>query len=271
MKKFLISMGLCGLVEIAIVLGLTFWRDLFWSAVSTKNISGFVYYLGIFAGVTLTLCFVTSLGTYLGTRAAIKWREKLNEKAHQHKKSNVKNVAQRIEEDCAKYPDLCITIGGGVIKSIVYVLVFSTALALGFTPIWLLYVILFSISCTFVARWIGHPLINLNYNMQQASATYRNNLSKVNFLECINIQVELAKKLKHLQYFQSFYGQLGIIIPLIIIAPSYFSGLLTFGHLMQANSTMGTLLDNLSYGINSFDPVNKLLACRRRLKEIGVI
>ena len=102
-------------------------------------------------------------------------------------------------------------------------------------------------------------------------ASYRADLTEINFRECIAVQFNLAKKLKHLQYFQSLYGQLGVVIPLIIIAPAYFTTGMLLGSLMQANHMMGTIADNLSYGINNFEVFNKLLSCHRRLKELTVI
>jgi putative ATP-binding cassette transporter len=81
----------------------------------------------------------------------------------------------------------------------------------------------------------------------------------------------LARQTKKLNYFQQFYGQVAVIIPICVLAPSYFAAAITFGVLMQAVSIMSTVLDNLSYGINSFGEINRLLSCKRRLKEAGVI
>jgi ABC-type uncharacterized transport system fused permease/ATPase subunit len=81
----------------------------------------------------------------------------------------------------------------------------------------------------------------------------------------------LAKKQKHLTYFQQFYGQLGVIVPLLIIAPLYFSSGMTIGTLMRFNSLGATILDNMSYGINSFGLINRLISCRKRLKEVNIL
>lgn len=271
MKKYLTLLILCSFVEIALVLGLTFWREHFWSNVVAKNIDGSLLYLGIFTVITLVLCAVTTIGTYSGTRASIQWRELLNIKALSLKASKIENINQRIQEDCFQYPKLVIEIGGGLLKALIYVIVFAIAIVYGFKLSWLLYMTAYSIGATIIARYIGHPLVQLNYRIQQAEATYRSKLSKDNFLNCIVTQIAIAKKVKHLQYFQNFYGQLSIIIPLLIIAPDYFSNYITFGQLMQANSTMGTLDENLSYGIYTFNDTNKLLSCRRRLIEANII
>ncbi len=271
MRKFIVAMAALGIMEIALVLYLTFWRKVFWDYVASKNLHGFIEYLAIFTVVALALCIITALATYMSTRAAIKWREILNERAHIHKNSNIENCNQRIQEDCAKYPDLVMIIGYGVARAIVYLTVFSITLVIEFNVYYLLLIAGYAIIATGVARTIGHPLIKLNYQAQQTEASYRNKLSAPNFKECLLIQLTLAKKLKHLQYFQSLYGQLGVVIPLIIVAPAYFGSAMLLGSLMQANSIMSTITDNLSYGINNFDVFNKLLSCRKRLQEIEVL
>ncbi|MEI6183907.1 MAG: SbmA/BacA-like family transporter [Bacteroidota bacterium] len=271
MIKWLTALGLVNILEVLLVLGLTFWREHFWNAISTKDIHGFFFYLGIFAVLTLVLCFVTSSSVYFGTRAAISWREKLSALANKFKTSKIENVSQRIQADCFDYPNLCIVLGGGAFKAFLYVLLFSLSIIFNFNSVWLIWIIGYSILSTVIAHYIGAPLVHLNYKNQMLEATYRNSLTKLNFRKCIDIQLKLAKKLKHLQYFQSFYGQLGVIIPLLIIAPEYFSTTMTLGHLMQANSTMGTLSDSLSYGINTFDQFNKLRSCKKRLKELKII
>lgn len=271
MKKWLVALGLVNIVEVLLVLGLTFWREHFWNAISSKDIHGFFFYLGIFAVLTLVLCFVTSSSVYFGTRAAISWRKKLSILADKFKKSKIENIRQRLQQDCFDYPNLCIILGSGAFKAFLYIILFTLSIIFNFNTIWLFWIIGYSILSTVIANYIGKPLVHLNYENQMLEATYRRSLTKLNFRKCIDIQIKLAKKLKHLQYFQSFYGQLGVIIPLLIIAPEYFSTTMTLGHLMQANSTMSTLADSLSYGINSFDQFNKLRSCRKRLLEIGMI
>lgn len=183
----------------------------------------------------------------------------------------IENLSQRLQEDCSKYPDLVMIIGYGVARASVYLIVFSVTLIIEFNVYYLLLISGYAIIATGIARAIGHPLIKLNYQAQQTEASYRNKLSAPNFKECLLIQLRLAKKLKHLQYFQSLYGQLGVVIPLIIVAPAYFGSAMLLGSLMQANSIMSTITDNLSYGINNFDVFNRLLSCRKRLQEISVL
>lgn len=271
MRKYFIGMILLGIFEIAISLYLTFWREAFWNFIVNRNIHGFIEYLGIFTGMAILFCLVTTSFTYIGNLAAIKWRESLNSIALFKSNSKLENVNQRIQQDCSEYPTLMIQFGSGLLKASIYILVFSITLIYEFNYTYLLIIMFYSIMSTYIAKRIGNPLIALNYKSQQVEATYRNNLLHTNFKHCIVVMYALAKKLKHLQYFQILYGQLGIIIPLLIAAPAYFVGQLSFGSLMQVKSIMDTVTTNLSYGINNYDIINRLLSCRRRLLELGVL
>lgn len=271
MRKYLIFMGILSIIEIALAFYLTEWRHVFWDFVEKRNYEGFVFQIGIFTGVALVLCFVAAYAQYCGTLAAIKWREKLNLKAFSIRNSRIENVNQRIQEDCREYPDLMIQIIFGFGKALVYVFVFSISLIVSFSWIYLTIILTYAIISTLIAKKISLPLIKLNYNSQRAEATYRNNLNKENFQNCIDIMFGLARKTKHLSYFQTFYGQLAVILPIVIVAPAYFSAALTLGGLMQCTSIMSTVTDNLSYGINSFNIINRLVSCRTRLKEINII
>ena len=271
MKKYLTIAGVLASCEIALVLYLTFWRKVFWNYVEVKDYNHFLIYLLIFIIVALVLCAITALETYMSTLSAIKWREKLNKCGLALKHSDVENANQRIQEDCSNYPTLVVTIGFGVVKAIVYLIVFSIALIHQFNAIYLIVIFLYGIIATFIARIIAHPLIDLNYRAQQMEATYRNDLNEYNFKNCILVLLGLAKKLKHLNYFQSFYGQLSVIIPICIVAHDYFTTEMLLGGLMQATSMMAVISEDLSFGINSFDSINKLLSCRKRLLELGVL
>lgn len=271
MRKYITLMAGLGVIEIALALYITFWRDHFWTYVVAKNYYMFCYYLGIFTVVALALCVITASATYAGALAAIKWREKLNVVALSLKDSTIENTNQRIQQDCSEYPTLVITIGYGIIKALAYLVVFSIALIYNFSYTYLLIILTYAIISTYIAKKIGNPLIAINYQSQQVEATYRNALDAPSFEKCILTMFLLAKKTKHLQYFQILYSQIGIILPLIIAAPAYFTGTMLIGGLMQVTSMMGTICDNTSYGITSFEVINRLLSCRKRLKELEIL
>ncbi len=271
MRKYLFWLVIFAALEISLALYLTFWREAFWNAVSQKQSLQFIQQLIIFTIAALIICFVSGFSGYLVSLTAIKWREQLNEKAFTVRELQVENMNQRIQEDCMAYPDLFLNLAFGTLKAMIYVVVFAISLILSFSWVFLGVLLGYSLVGTAITHYVAKPLISLNYQQQRIEATYRNNLSIDNFKDCIIIMLGIAKKQKHLTYFQQFYGQLGVIVPLLIIAPYYFTSVMTIGALMRFNSLSSTILDNMSYGISSFAMINKLVSCRRRLKEVGII
>lgn len=272
MKRYITYIIFLTICEISLALYLTFWRNSFWESVSLKNLHSFTVELIVFCVIALSFCLVTALSGYFITLCAIKWRETLTKRVKSTKNvSKIENFSQRVQQDTLDYPDLMLNILFGSGKALVYIIVFSAALIYNFSAWYLTIIIFYAIISTWVAKKIAMPLINLNYKAQVAEATYRSLLSEFNFANCIGIMTQMAIKTKHLNYFQTFYGQIAVILPILIVAPAYFGGAMTLGLLMQATSTMSTISDNCSYGITSFSVINRLLSCRKRLKEIKII
>ena len=272
MKKYIALLGAVGAAEIGLALYLTFWRESFWQAVSAHQYSEFINMLYWFTGAALLICFVSGMSGYLLTISAIKWREKLNTKALALKLGNeVLNTPQRIQEDCYSYPDLVLQLGFGWAKAVVYIIAFSISLLISFSWSYLIILVVYGAVATLISGWVAKPLIKMNYATQQAEASYRAELTPSNFDHCIKVLFGMARKQKRLSYTQAFLSQVGVVVPFIIIAPVYFTTAMPIGLLMRFNSTASTVLDNLSYGMSSFGMLNKLLACRKRLKEIDVI
>lgn len=271
MKKYIACLVILALVEISLSLYLTFWKENFWNYIANKEQLHFLQQLGIFTGVALTICLVSGISGYILSLTVIVWRKHLNTKAFANRDLRLENINQRHQEDCWQYPDLFLNLIFGFGKSLVYIVVFGISLLISFSWGYLLALITYSIIGMAVTKWIATPLIALNYEQQRAEATYRNDLSISNFEDCIRIMFGLAKKTKHLTYFQQLYGQVGVVLPLVMVAPLYFHSGMTLGLLMRFNSLGGTILDNLSYGVTSFAIINKWISCRRRLRELGVV
>lgn len=272
MYKYTIVLSILLITEISLAIYLSIWREYFWNIVVEKNVTQFIHLILIFTGVSLALCFVTGLTTYLINISSISYREILNLKVRtkwiRRDKDKIENFAQRQQADCMDYSNLLFIIFYGLIKSIIYIVTFSIVLGnlYGYSYLILLYT--YGLLGSYIAKKIAYPLISLNYQTQKLEASYRDNLTKANFLSCISVQFLIAKKQKYLSYFQSFYGQMAVLVPFFIIAPSYLEGAMTVGLLMRFNGTAATILENISYGVNQFSDINKLLSCRKRLKEI---
>jgi putative ATP-binding cassette transporter len=303
MRKYIIFLILLAIIEISLALLLTLWRENFWDAIAAKQAYDILFQLSVFTVVALIIGAVSGLSGYFISLTAIKWREILNTKARNFIKisctnckgtghdvyradswqcytcrgtgkadnKGVENLNQRIQEDCMSYPDLFLRISYGGVKSLTYILFFALSLCISFSWMYLITLICFSFIGTFIAYYIAVPLISLNYQQQRQEATYRNELCIENFSDCITTMLGIAKKQKHLTYFQQFFGQIAVVVPIIIIAPQYLSSAMTIGSLMRFNSVAGTILDNMSYATNAFAEINKLISCRKRLLEANIL
>ena len=272
MKKYLAVLIVMSLIEISLAVYLTFWREVFWNNIANKQALAFLEQLGWFSLIALIMCFMSGLSGYLVSLTGIEWRKKLDNIARSKVDGKVlENIPQRIQEDCKEYPSLFLNLVFGIGKSLVYVVVFSCMILISFDYYLLLILLGYSLIGTWITKKIALPLIQLNYQAQKAEATYRTALTNSTFYQCVWIMLGLAKKQKNLNYFQSFYSQVAVVIPIIIIAPVYFTTVMTVGGLMRFTSTASTILDNMAYGITNFASINHLIASRRRLTELGVL
>jgi putative ATP-binding cassette transporter len=62
----------------------------------------------------------------------------------------------------------------------------------------------------------------------------------------------LMRKQKQLGWFTSFYAQLAIIFPYIVVSPRFFSGAMPLGGIFQTASAFGQVQSSLSWFINAY-------------------
>jgi putative ATP-binding cassette transporter len=127
---------------------------------------------------------------------------------------------------------------------------------------------------TWLAHLIGRPLVKLNFERQRAEADFRFALvrfrenaeavalyggeqdEKASFMQRFQTVVgnwwEIMRRQKKLTWFQSFYGQLAIIFPYVVVAPRYFSGAIPLGGLMQTASAFGQVQGAMSWFIDAY-------------------
>src|SRR5688500_19917521 len=60
------------------------------------------------------------------------------------------------------------------------------------------------------------------------------------------------RKQKQLGWFTSFYAQLAIIFPYIVVSPRFFSGAMPLGGIFQTASSFGQVQGSLSWFINAY-------------------
>jgi putative ATP-binding cassette transporter len=68
-----------------------------------------------------------------------------------------------------------------------------------------------------------------------------------------------------LAFYQFSYGQIAIVFPYVVTAPSFFAGVITFGVMTQTASAFGQVQNALSFFIDNYTSVAELRAVMDRL------
>jgi len=198
------------------------------------------------------------------------------------------NPDQRIADDLNLFVATTLSLTLGLLNAVVTLVSFLAILwglsgalsfALGSTqvsiPGYLVWVALaYAAAGTWLAHRIGRPLVGLNFHRQRVEADFRFSLvrfrengegvalyggeegEKRNFFGRFQAVMtnwyEIMIRQKKLTWFQSFYGQVAIIFPYIVVAPRYFSGAIQIGGLMQTASAFGQVQGALSWFIEAY-------------------
>ena len=127
---------------------------------------------------------------------------------------------------------------------------------------------------TAAAHYVGRKLIGLDFNQQRVEADFRFSLVRLRensegvalyrgeheelgglrqrFGAVVGNWWQLMRKRKQLNWFQSFYAQLAIIFPYIVVAPRFFAGTIPLGQIFQTASAFNQVQGSLSWFINAY-------------------
>ena len=194
------------------------------------------------------------------------------------------NPDQRIAEDlrlCVDYTsDLALGLLSAVVTLISFVVILWTLSGplelFGLTiPGYLVWVALvYAIAGTFLTHFIGRKLISLDFNQQRVEADFRFSLVRLRensegvalyrgeqeelgglrqrFAQVIGNWWQIMFKRKQLGWFTSFYQQLAIIFPYVVVSPRFFSGAIPLGAIFQTASAFGQVQGSLSWFIGAY-------------------
>lgn len=272
LNKYLTFLTILLLVDCGIGGVIAIWRELYWQSIQDLNMSKWLVLVAIFTGLALFSCLISGYRGYLANIISLNMRTTLTRKAL--KLGNhlaIEGGAQRVQEDCKNYPSLLMSLIGGLLQAILLIIIYTGIILYKLPLVYIIWPVLYTILGTYIASKIAKPLINLNYVNQVLEAKFRQVLTKLNYKVTHHNNYQLFKTTKYLQYFQSFYNQITVIIPHIMLIFLLFSAKITFGVFMQLASALAEIVNNFSFLINSFNDINLFLSCRKRLKELKII
>ncbi len=198
------------------------------------------------------------------------------------------NPDQRIAEDVKQFIEGTLSIGIGLLSSIVSLASFTVILwgLSGDAPLHLFGVdyaipgylfwgaLIYAVLGTAFTHWIGRPLVSLNFQLQRLEADFRFNLVRVRenseqiallqgeaaergqlllrFRRVVDNWMEIMRVTKRITFFTAGYGQAAVVFPFILVAPAYFADKMQLGGMMQTASAFGSVQDALSFFVTSY-------------------
>jgi putative ATP-binding cassette transporter len=194
------------------------------------------------------------------------------------------NPDQRIAEDLRLFVELTLSLSLGLLSAVVTLVSFivilwtlSGALTLfGVSiPGYMVWVaVVYAIVGSWLTHVIGRPLIRLDFNQQRFEADFRFSLVRLRensegvalyrgereelegfrgrFAAVIGNWWSLMLKQKQLGWFTSFYSQLAIIFPYVVVSPRFFAGQIPLGGIFQTASAFGQVQGALSWFIGAY-------------------
>ena len=276
--------------------------NLFWPLIGKFTMIAFIYIAIAVYAIYLRQLLEIRWRTWMTGQYLSSW---LKDQAHYRLQvtgsGGMDNPDQRIQEDIDLFVSLTLQLLLGLLKQITTIAAFAVVLwelsGVLTVPIgggtveipgyMLWFSLLYSAAGTALAHVVGRKLISLNYEQQRYEADFRFSMARMRensesvafyrgedaenagFLDRFGLVIKnfrgLMRQTKFLNFYANSYMQLAIIAPLILAAPRYFAGEMALGGLMQTVSAFGRVQDGLSYFVEAYDTIAKLVSVIHRL------
>lgn len=201
------------------------------------------------------------------------------------------NPDQRLHEDARHLTELSADLGIGLFQATILLLSFigvlwtlSAGFILNFggrsfdIPGYMVWAaIIYAGSASLVSYWVGRPLVERNAERYQRESDLRFSMMRVNeHIDSValfsgeadekrRIEVNLYSvlaatrsiimRLTGLTWVTAGYGWITIVAPILVAAPVYFAGHLTFGGLMMAVGAFNQVQNSLRWFIDNFSAI----------------
>lgn len=223
-----------------------------------------------------------------------------------------RNPDQRIQEDSRHLCELCAELGVGLLQALLLLVSFIGVLWALSEHVTLVfgdrsfeipgYMVWCAVAYAAAGSWatwrVGRPLVALNAGHYAREADFRFALVHTNeAAEAIGlngaesetrqelgialdrvlaIQRRIARGLADLTWVTAGYGWLALVVPIVVAAPGYFSGTLTFGELMMVTGAFFQVQQSLRWFVDNFARIAdwratllRVMALRLALPDFG--
>ena len=296
---------------VAITVILNQWYNRFYNTLQNYDWNGFVSAILFFCVLAAVFTVLAVYQTYLNQWLQIRWRrwmtqtylrQWLNTANHYRMQllgDAADNPDQRIADDLQMFVQQTLSIGIGILGSVVSLCSFILILwnlseeaplhLFGAViPGYLVWAaLIYAIFGTVLTHRIGWPLIPLNFQRQRYEADFRFNLVRTRenseqiaalhgeaaerdrhidrFGNVVTNWIAIMKRQKRLTFFTQSYGQASVIFPYLMVSPVYFSRAMQLGGLMQTGSAFERVQKALSFFVDNYQLIAEYRAVVTRL------
>jgi vitamin B12/bleomycin/antimicrobial peptide transport system ATP-binding/permease protein len=289
------------------------WYNRFYNTLQDRDWNAFVSAILFFCVIAAVYTVLVVYQLYLNQWLQIRWRRWMTQaylrhwlNAANHYRMQLlgdaaDNPDQRIADDLQMFVQYTLTIGTGMLNSIVtlcsFVVIlwtlsahaplhlFGTTLEIPGYLVWA--ALIYAVAGTVLTHLIGWRLIPLSFQQQRFEADFRFNLvrTRENAEQIAALGGEAAERERHLSrfglvvanwlalmrrqkkltFFTQSYSQTSVIFPYLMVSPAYFSGAMQLGGLMQTASAFNSVQTALAYFITSYRNIAEWRAIIARL------
>jgi putative ATP-binding cassette transporter len=310
----LVAIVSLNLITVWLNVRFNYWNNDFYNALQQYDWSEFWRQFAIFGVIALAFMVVGVYSFYLRGILHIRWRRWLTEhflrnwlgdQAYyrmQLNQATTDNPDQRIAEDLNSFATVTLGLSLGLLSAVVTLVSFLSILwtlsgaltiplgsgaSIAIPGYMVLAALIYAVIGTVLTRWIGNPLVRLNFDQQRYEADFRfsmvrlrENAENVAFYggearELDTFQTRFArvvanwwgiiKRRKKLTWFTYGYDQVAIVFPFLVAAPRYFNKVIQLGGLMQIASAFRQVQESLSFIISSYTEIAEYQAVVQRL------
>ncbi|MGE5367645.1 MAG: ABC transporter ATP-binding protein/permease [Betaproteobacteria bacterium] len=296
---------------VAITVILNQWYNRFYNTLQNYDWDGFVSAILFFCVLAAVYTVLVVYQNYLNLWLQIRWRRWMTQTylrqwlntANHYRMQLIGDAAdnpdQRIAEDLKMFVQQTLSIGIGILNSVVTLCSFIFILwnlseeaplhLWGITiPGYLVWAaLIYATFGTVLTHRIGWPLIPLNFQQQRYEADFRFNLVRTRenseqvaalhgeaaererhldrFGQVVGNWIGIMRRQKRLQFFTQSYGQASVIFPYLMVSPVYFSRAMQLGGMMQTASAFNSVQNALSYFVTAYLSIAEYRAVVTRL------
>jgi putative ATP-binding cassette transporter len=291
-----------------------YWNNDFYDALQQYNWPEFWRQFAIFGAIAVASILAGVYSYYLRGILHIRWRrwlttrflrDWLSDQSYyriQFDQTTTDNPDQRISEDLDRFATITLGLSLGILSAVVTLASFLSILwalsgslkiplgggaSLEIPGYMVLAALIYAVAGTMLTRWIGRPLIQLNFDQQRYEADFRFSMVRLRenaenvafyggeareldtfhtrFARVIANWWGIIKRRKKLAWFTYGYDQVAIVFPFLVAAPRYFDRVIQLGGLMQIASAFRQVQESLSFIISSYTEIAEYQAVVQRL------